>query len=197
MAKITVDLDKLQYGGGCIDVDTRDAIVTVLLEKQPKNILEFGLGTSSIILHNYAKNTGSKCMTIEGQSSWIKAMSRHIEEQKMNVKLCNDHEITFNGATTIIPLGWRQEVVSNYPFDFVFLDGPIGWPYSWPRTQILGVVPYLDPNGFVIIVHDSDRPGDRNTILALLELLGEYGFRFTVKDAFKQQQSHLIINGRK
>lgn len=189
-----VNLDTLTYGGGAINRETADKLVELLTEYRPWNILEFGLGTSSIILHSWANTNKTKCLTVEGDLTWIDHYRSEIEKNDMLVTYDQDQEITVLDGRSMVPSGEYIHLLDPN-VDFVFVDGPIGYPYKYPRIQVVDLIQYLDPGGFTIVIHDSQRDGEKNTIAILLEELFESGYKLTTEELGLPSQSCMIIKG--
>lgn len=94
-----------------------------LLEKhQPRNILEFGSGSSSVVIKNYAKKHGARFTTVDESEDWAKQARQFICEP-------GDDTITVIAREKVCDVGQDPPSITysgsfDGAYDFVFIDGP-------------------------------------------------------------------------
>jgi hypothetical protein len=148
----------LPYGGSAISSETAEFIINFLREKRPKNILEFGSGTSTFIFADYAKNTGAKVTSLE-HLKWAK------EE---TLDLLGEYSQYVDLRHAPIDLNIGQEYQSEIPLgiDFVLIDGPpaYGGHNHIGREKTLPQVYNHLANSWDIFIDDADREHEKNCI---------------------------------
>lgn len=82
-------------------------------------------------------------------------------------------------------------------FNLIIVDGPVRGGKNLPRTNILDVIENgnLDDD-FIIIIDDSSRQGEKNTILKVENLLSNKDIKYTkfTRSGIKEQ-TIIISNG--
>jgi hypothetical protein len=148
----------LPYGGSAISSQTAEFIIDFLREKKPKNILEFGSGTSTFIFADYAKSTGAKVTSLE-HLKW--AMDETLD-------LLGEYKEYVDLRYAPINLDVSQEYQSEIPLgiDFVLIDGPPaygGINHIGRESTLPQIYNYLD-NNWNILIDDADRDHEKNCI---------------------------------
>lgn len=97
-------------------------------------------------------------------------------------------------ATEIVKLDWKvvpykngkvrifdgfKERFQNEKFDFILVDAPLGADMKeHSRVDILGIMPQCLEDDFAMLVDDTDRQGEQNTIAEACKMLGESDIPF-------------------
>lgn len=180
----TVDNEWFKYknlslGTAAIDYGTAYVIFRVLNQMHPQNILEFGLGQSSKIIHQYASYYDVKAVTYEHDAGWIDFFSNDIgRKYDIHIQQADLEKIKYSGCDTLKYRG-IESLRKDDKFDFIFVDGPFGFDiesqekYLYSRTQIIDLVKDNLASSFCIIMHDYERVGEQNTIDEVTRLLKE------------------------
>ena len=146
----------------------------VLKDFQPKNILELGLGESSKFISTYIQNylIDSQHVIAEHDINWINVFKRNFKlsdnskiiELNLETKNIHGHEvISYN----------RFCLNFNEVYDFIIIDAPFG-SSRFSRCDIVEYIAHKDfLNDFVIILDDTDRLGEKDTLKIIIELLKE------------------------
>ena len=71
-----------------------------------------------------------------------------------------------------------DDIISNKKFDLILIDGPFGYDRTYPRTNILDLIPNNLANDFVIILDDAERIGEQNTAKLIFEKLKENNIEY-------------------
>jgi hypothetical protein len=136
----------------------------ILDEQHPKCILEFGLGQSTKLFHQYSVFVKeARITTIEHDAKWIGFFSqkRSIPENA-GLVVAESEIIRFKGFKTITIKNIDQHV-KDTRFDLILVDAPTVLK-RYSRSQILKLVPgNIDPEHFIIIIDDSQRRGEKDT----------------------------------
>ena len=146
------------------------ALYRILDEFRPQNILELGLGQSSVMTIQYVKTSSQINHTIvEHDKSWIDFFKK-------------SHEMNENSHIIQI------ELKNNKTFDLILIDAPIGGDMKvYSRIDVLSLIPEYLGNQFVIILDDVNRMQEKRTIREIDNKLKESGI----------QAKHEIYSGEK
>ena len=80
-----------------------------------------------------------------------------------------------------------EQYLNNKKYNLIIVDGPIGEKKTFPRSNILDLIPrYLDKD-FVIILDDIQRPGEIYLLNKILEKL----------DSLSVEYKHTALHGTK
>ena len=174
-------------------------ILLLILEKiQPKNILELGLGQTTILTTQYAKykNPDAILSVIDHDEAWINAMSEQLPTAE-NIKIIKRDLEQFSLNNTQNDKYYNlQEITSDKKFDFIIIDGPYGFDRLYPRTNILDLIPNNLAEDFVIILDDAERVGEQNTAKLIFEKLDENNIQY-YKFYQRATKSQLVITSEK
>jgi hypothetical protein len=138
---------------------------------KPLNILEFGLGQSSKMIHQYAefyKNVHA--VTCEHDQTWMNFFMNHMEgDYKINKKLLELQEIEYNNQKTLSYKDIENEF-KDQRFDLIVVDAPYGAD-RYSRSQIITLLPLCLQNTFCILFDDSNRFGESESVKEILSIL--------------------------
>lgn len=150
----------------------------ILNEIKPSNILELGLGQSTIMTTQYVSFfKDAKLQVIEDNQEWIDYFSNKLNICS-NVKINQvDTEKVLIDSFECLKYEDFNNLVKNESFDLVIIDGPLGFGQKYPRSNILDLVDNI-AESFVIIIDDYEREGEINTSKKLLNKLSEKGIKF-------------------
>jgi len=162
---------------------------------KPENILEFGIGQTSLVTTQFAKFYNKDLTIVEHNQEWI-----NIFQKRLNIgsktKIVHKNLINFlcEGENSD-KYDSLDDITKDKKFNLIIIDGPIGVDRKYPRTNILDLIPeYLDEN-FVIILDDAEREGEKNTANLIFKALEKNNIAYSksYKTALKTQ---LLISSK-
>ena len=167
-------------------------IFRILEDAKPKIILEFGLGQSSKMVHQYAEYYKANALTIEHDQDWINYIKNHASQINFNVCQADLESVEINGTKTtsyknIVNI--CSSALSKTGGHFIVLDGFSGQHYS--RPPILDFVRELGED-FCIFMHDSERVGEQETLSLLYKKLNQNGTEFLQRN-YNSTKQHTIV----
>jgi len=164
------------------DINRADAIELALVVRESKNILEFGIGGSSYIIHQNAPSD-ARIFHIETVEFWNEHVKEHLREivpdeynptqdyafQYLDVedvikaKTAGGKDPSFD--SDVIDFVKSCDTIKGLsPYDFIFVDGVASLRYSFAmQTWDL-----LDVGG-IMMFHDSKRQWTANFISKMIE----------------------------
>lgn len=155
-------MDHLKYKENNFSITKRqiEYICQFLCFYKPKSILEFGAGVSSQIFIDYSNENNANFINIENDDKWM--TSHSIKHKLIEYSPYTIDDIEFNNVNYYENL---TENIKDNKYDFVLIDGPIGWEqiYEYTRVQLLEIIPYLADN-CVVMVHDTQRHSAKNVL---------------------------------
>ncbi|EKB48714.1 hypothetical protein [Cecembia lonarensis] len=166
----------------------------VLKDAKPKSILEFGLGESSkfISLFNDKYNMDAEHLILENDKTWIDFF---LSSNKLlpNSKI-NQHELVKRRFEEFEYNSYQN--ISDYSskkFDFYLVDGPLG-SERYSRFDIFTLIESIAVQqvDFIILIDDTNRKGEIDTVNKLTELLKKNGVLYT-KSYFEGMKNQLLI----
>jgi len=181
----------ISYFGWSMDALALHNLFRILEDVKPKNILEFGLGQSSKIIHQYADFYKINALTIEHDKDWIDYIKTHASQINFNILQEDLEEVVINGIKTLSYRNSKEWVEAGEGDDIlIVVDGPFGQDH-YSRPQVLDFVLKLGKN-FCIFMHDAERSGEQETLSLLCEKLSQNGIEFLRKD-YGYVRQHTVI----
>ena len=155
----------------------------VLNEIRPQHILELGLGQSTRMIGQYASSHEQvEHFVVEHDPEGIDFFSRDftLSERSKIIKL--DREmIPFKEAEAVRVFKGFEEQFNGRKFDFISIDAPLGADMKqYARIDVLKMLPDCLADNFIIMIDDTERPGETNTVNAMKEQLKQSGITFAV-----------------
>lgn len=153
----------------------------VLNEIKPQHILDLGLGQTTRMIAQYASShEDAEHFVVEHNQEWIDFFRRDfaLSERSKIVKL--DREmIAFKEAEAVRVFKGFAEQFSEIKFDFISIDAPLGMDMKqYSRIDVLKMLPNCLADDFIIMIDDTERPGETNTVNAMREQLKQSGIAF-------------------
>lgn len=152
----------------------------VLNELKPHSILDLGLGISSSLISTYLgyekeKNSGQfEHLVVEQSQDWIETYTKgHVILPSTTIVQRNCKQIEYNGGNTYIYEDFKS-VIADKRFDIISIDGPWGGDRN-SRRDIVDFLPSILNESFVIIIDDSERVGEQDTIKSIITRLKDKG----------------------
>lgn len=181
-------------GRGAVDYSVLYSMFKVIDIMRPISILEFGLGQSSKIVHQYAAfNLNAKVVTGEHDAQWVSLFKQTNSQHNydMNIQMLDMIESEYNGHLVLTYTDVREHF-GNTKYDFIIVDGPYGFgSYYYSRPQILELIDCL-ADDFCILFDDYNRDGEKHTVNELFGLLDKKGIDFTY-EVIEGEKDHILI----
>jgi hypothetical protein len=179
-------------GGWAMDNAALYTLFRILNDVKPKRILEFGLGQSSKMVHQYAAfSEDVTALTIEHDNNWIRFFCNEIPQNvNVTIKQFDTETVKFNGFETLSYKNINQFIGDEY--DLIIVDGPFGSRH-YSRSQIIDIVKNGLPEQFCIFMDDTERDGEKETIGILCKILQSMDVKYLIKDYNGEEKHHTII----
>ncbi len=163
----------------------------VVTEMKPNNILEFGLGQSSKIIHQYANFFKVKATTCEHDSEWISFFNEgKCGEYPIDITQVELEEIEYKGEKTL-SIKNIDKLFEGNQFDLIVVDAPFGSDH-YSRSQIITLAEHNLSKRFCIIIDDYERVGEQETVNDVLKLLEDNDVKYCCKQYYSSK-SHFLI----
>ncbi|MBR6083396.1 MAG: hypothetical protein IKP62_10830 [Salinivirgaceae bacterium] len=191
------DCEWLKYksfsaGQWAVDYGCLYTLFRVLNDTHPKSILEFGLGQSSKLIHQYADYyTDATAITYEHDENWIKFFNKGKSgDYNLNVYKTELEELEYNGIKTLSYKNNCDELKGN-KYDFIMIDAPFGSEH-YSRSQILNLIPTCLADSFCIIMDDYNRKGEQETTEEMENILLSNGIPF-LSSVYSASKKHYLV----
>lgn len=180
-------------GGAAIDYACSYTLFRVLNQMKPQHILEFGLGQSSKLIHQFASFYGIPAVTFEHSEEWISFFKNDVgNKYEIRIEIAELEDIVYNGEATLSYRGIKEKLKGE-KFDLVFVDGPYGFLHDhFSRPQIIDVVKNNLKDRFCVIMDDYNRSGEKETVAEVLKVLDEKGIPYE-QMVYSGQKEHVLI----
>ena len=143
------------------------------------NLLEFGLGQTSRMVHQYAAFYNVPAITVEHDSEWIEFTRKDTHNAyPINVKVLPLEMVDYNGYKTRTYQGVKT-AFENQKFDFILVDGPFGSEH-YSRSQIIQLAESNLAETFCIIIDDCNRPGEQETVAEVESVLKKINVKYAI-----------------
>lgn len=150
-------------GGWAVDYSFLFVLYKILNDMQPSEIIEFGLGQSSKMIHQYSTYFKKNAVTIEDDEDWMKFFNKDKQgEYGVNIHILNLQMINYNGFETRTYTG-VDDFCSDKKFDLLVIDGPRGSEH-YSRSQLINMAKRNLSDSFCIIFDDTERMGEQETL---------------------------------
>lgn len=179
-------------GGWAMDNAALCTLFVILNNMKPKNILEFGLGQSSKMIHQYAEfYNDALALTIEHDAEWISFFCNGL---KRNIKISiEQHDTiltTYNGFKTLSYKDMQSLCFETY--DFFVIDGPFGGEH-YSRSQLIDIAKSISRKQFCILIDDTQRNGEKETIDEVRKYFSKKRMTYHIRDYVGEEKQHTII----
>ncbi len=166
----------------------------VLSSIKPNNILEFGLGQSSKMVHQYAQFFDKKAITVEHDKDWVDFFLNGREgDYPVNIQMLDLEQIEYKGERALVYKDCKK-AFTDQKFDLVIVDGPFGFTPDtvYSRLQILDIVQECIADDFVIIMDDFDRKGEKNTVQEIFDCFARNNIGIVSRE-YVSVKNHILI----
>lgn len=156
------------------------AMYRILNEVKPAKILELGLGQSTRMMAQYvAFHENTMHFVVEHDEEWIDFFQRDfaLSENSKIVQLNWNFE-KYNEAESVRVYDGFEEQFKDDKFDFISIDGPFGGDMKqYARIDVLKLLPKCLAENFIIMIDDTERSGETNTVKEMIKKLDENGVK--------------------
>lgn len=192
---IIIDSPWLRYksfslGGWAADYGLMYTLFRTLNAMKPMNILEFGLGQTSKMIHQYAKYYNANAITCEHDEKWVEFFNNKDGDYPVNVQLMNLQTVEYKGKSTLTYENCSK-IFSNQQFNLILVDGPFGSEH-FSRSQIIDLAKKNLAPHFCIIIDDYERPGEQETMNEVQNVLKENNIHFCCR-IYSAEKQHMLI----
>jgi len=179
-------------GGWAMDNAALYTLYRVLNDAQPQKILEFGLGQSSKMVHQFAVFQGNcQALTVEHDAEWIDFFTKGVSVNvKLNIERHDTVLTIYNGKETLTYKG--LETLKNALYDFIIVDGPFGSGH-YSRSQIIEMAKTSLAEKFVIFIDDTERNGEKETIQEIRKVFTDKNINYCIKEYNGEKNNHTVI----
>lgn len=164
---------------------------------QPETILEFGLGQSTNLTRQYCSvNKKAFAVVCDHDDLWVETYKKYTKGlDNLTLEVLPTEDFILEDGTIGAKDTQYKKVekallksFGRQKLNLVIVDGPIGVDKKYSRTNILSLVDSL-ARKFVVIIDDSNRIGEQNTITLLRKSLKEKDIEFAdwTVNGMKQQ----------
>lgn len=155
----------------------------ILNDKNPKSVLELGLGASSTLISQYFNYIEKNMMDTQSPSQYNYLIAEHNDDwinfYTLSHPLPSNCIIAKQNMIKKIYKGTQYNAYENLAkdikgkkFSVISIDAPIGdRKYKYNRRDILELIPDVLEESFVILIDDAQRWGEKNTIKNIKRIL--------------------------
>ena len=148
----------------------------ILFDHKPNSILEFGLGESTKFISTFLRYYMPECehVVIEQSTEWFDEFKNRFElTDKTSVIFCPLVLKNVKGFEVNSYLDFETKIASS--FDFYVVDGPFGSPRFSRYDIVLLVEKFQLNNEFIILLDDTNRRGEVDTLNEIIKILSSKG----------------------
>lgn len=153
----------------------------VLNETHPKHILELGLGQSTRMISQYAAAFNDvEHIVVEHDPEWIKFFtnSYSLPVNTRIVKLEREM-VPYKEAEKVRAFKRFKEIFEGKKFEFISIDAPFGGDMKqYSRIDVLRMMPDCLSKDYVIMIDDTNRSGEINTLKEMEQCLVRNNFAY-------------------
>ena len=147
----------------------------ILNEFCPHHVLDIGLGISSTLISAYftAQNyNDGKHTIIEHDINWKDFYTRnHSLSDASEIVIANCIKKTMNNIEYNAYENFKDLINTRGGYSVISVDAPKGGFSKYSRRDILDIIPESLERSFVIVVDDTERDGEKNTITDIEAIL--------------------------
>lgn len=180
--------------GGAANYGLLYLILRCFTELEIGNVLELGAGQSSILIDRLNRRfpAARQVLTLEHDAFW----AANIQPKIDHPVLCGNLRGERIRGHKAYCYDWDLLPAAT-AFDLLLVDGPVaaakGLEYS--RLGALQLLPRLSERGFVVIVDDAERAGERRLAREIIGALAARGRPFKVGETLAAKRQIVIAGG--
>lgn len=190
------DYEWLKYkgispGGWAIDYAFCYTLARTLNAMKPQSILECGLGQSSRLIHQYASYYNVDALTFEHDEKWIDFLKNEAgNHYPINICKLELSNIEYKGQKTLTYKDYKK-ITNDKKYDLLVVDGPFGSSH-YSRSQAIDLCKDNLSESFCVIIDDSERIGEKETVEEIKTVLKEKNIDFSFVD-YSSVKTHTLI----
>ena len=153
-----------------------------LTEVHPNSVLELGLGQSTRLIGQFAaRQPDVEHIVVEHDESWIKfftdtnplgASTRIAKAELITAPYLDDDQVVMYKDF--------EEMMEGKKFNLVSIDAPFGGnAKKYARVDLLKIMPDCLDKSFMIMIDDYNRPGEKETVRKIEEVLNLAGISYS------------------
>ncbi len=149
---------------------------------RPLNILELGMGETTKMISQYATAYGCNHIVVEHSKEWISFYTSNVDIGDCKILNLELEKTIYDKSETIRYGNFKERVIQNIgdnKIDYIVIDGPFGGE-KYSRVDVLDLIGDELADSFVIIVDDTHRTGERNTVDLIQKKLSDCGREYCV-----------------
>ena len=178
-------------GGWAVDYSFLFVLFKILNSMKPSNVIEFGLGQSSKMIHQYASYYKNDAVTIEHDQDWVDFFQNDKQgDYHINIKLMDMEMINYKEVETRTYAEIENYCIGN-KYDLIVVDGPLGSEH-YSRPQIINLAKDHLAKTFCIIIDDTNRIGEEETVSDLFAVLESRKIEYCHK-TYKSIKSFTVV----
>ena len=182
----------LSPGKYAVDYTFFYTLYRVLSSVKPKRVLEFGLGQSSKMLHQYADFYDAYAVTVEHDPLWADFFQKSKEgDYKVNIELLDLEVVNYKGISTETFKNCSEKF-KGQKYDLIIIDSPHAIHKKYTRIEILDLIRICLPDNFIILMDDYNTKGIKGTVGEIFRYFDEKGIEY-VYGIYKGEQDHILI----
>lgn len=166
---------------------------------KPKCILELGLGQSTNMITQYVvSNDDVIHYVVEHDPEWIRFYQEEypLAERTQIVQLDREF-IPFKEADAVRVFKDFHDTFSGKQYDLIVVDAPLGGDMKdYARIDILSLIPDCLCENFVILIDDTQRPGESKTINEIISILNDAQIAHVVGNYYSEKSCKVICSGK-
>jgi hypothetical protein len=181
--------------GGAANYGLLYILLRAAQELKIRSLIELGAGQTSILISRLGESgllTGQR-LTVEHDPQWVQRLGPLVGHRIETVPLVprRDGPKPYRGYDL-------SSVTSSRVIDFLIIDGPPASDSSqaFARLGALPLLQLLDPEGYVIVIDDAERYGERFLIARIRELLAERGDNIHATEVKAAKKQVILASGR-
>lgn len=174
------DISSISPGRWAVGYNYLYVLTRVLEETRPHKVLDFGLGISTTLFSTYFNRmnfTDGIHTVVENNDEWKSFYSNNHKLSSCttvyikNLIKKNKEAIEYYAYDNISDI-----FMDDRKFEVISIDGPYGSDVI-ARRDIVDYLPMCLEKDFVIVMDDSERSGESNTILEIVDKLSSCGIK--------------------
>lgn len=178
-------------GSWAVDYSFLFVLYKILNGMLPSDIIEFGLGESSKMIHQYASYFKKKAVTIEHDEKWVMFFNKEKQgDYDIHIHLLDAMMTDYKGYQTRTYAG-IDDYCSGKKYDLLVVDGPLGSDH-YSRSQLIGLAKNNLSETFCIILDDTQRAGETETLNEVFACLDDMHVDYCTK-TYSSIKSFTII----
>lgn len=178
-------------GGWAVDYGFLYVLFKSLNYMKPSKVIEFGLGQSSKMIHQYASYYQTDTITIEHDQEWVEFFQKDKQgDYPVNIRLMDLEMIGYKEAETRTYAG-IDDCCAGEKYDLIVVDGPFGSDH-YSRSQVIHLAKDNFAKTFCVIMDDTNRIGEKETLSELFSLLDDRNIEYCHR-TYKSIKSFTVV----